>query len=263
MASFIDLHNHILPGVDDGATTLDESVEIARQFVAEGVTTVAATPHLDPERRNGPDVPTVLRGVARVREALEGAGIPLEVVPGNELYLVPEAPEIVQRGTVCKLGESSYLLVELSLASNSRPLFLDDTVFRLQLGGCSVILAHPERYAFVQRDVAALDELRDRGVALQLTAPALLGEYGGPIRRTAEKLLRRGAYMLASSDRHHPGPNRSLAALHDRITGMINEETADLLLSENPARVLSDRPLLEVEGIDEEKSSFFSRLLGR
>jgi protein-tyrosine phosphatase len=263
MGSLIDLHNHILPGVDDGAATLEESVDIARQFLSEGVTRIAATPHLDPERHNGAPADIVQRKVADVRHALAAAGVDLDVAPGNELYLVPDAPNMVRRGDVAKLGDGSYLLIEISLASASRPLFLDETAFQLELAGCSVILAHPERYGFVQRDVSAVDDLRDRGVAMQLTAPALLGEYGGAIRRTAEKLLRRGAYTLGASDRHHPLPGRSLAALHERIASLVDIDTADLLLSENPARVLADRPLIEPEGSDDERKPFFARLIGR
>jgi protein-tyrosine phosphatase len=263
MASLIDLHNHILPGVDDGAVSLEESVEIARQFVSEGVTRIAATPHLDPERHNGASAPVVHSKVVDVRLALASEGVELEVGPGNELYLTPDSPEIVRRGEVSKLGDGNYLLVEVSLASASRPLFLDEIAFQLELAGCSVILAHPERYAFVQRDVAALDELRDRGVAMQVTAPALLGEYGENVRRTAEKLLRRGTYTLGASDRHHPTPGRSLAAMHERIAELVDVETADLLLCENPARVLADRPLIEPESTDDRRGQFFARLLRR
>jgi protein-tyrosine phosphatase len=259
----IDLHNHILPGVDDGAADLKESVEIARQFVAEGVARVAATPHLDPERGNGAPAGVVRRKVAQVRRAVEEAGLNLDVLPGHELYLVPSAPDILRAGDVATLGGGHFVLVELSLVSGERPLYLDDTVFRLQLDGYSVILAHPERYGFVQRDVAALDGLVRRGVALQATAPALLGEYGGGIRRTAERLLRRGLYSLASSDRHHPGHSRSLAQTHERIRSLTNIDTANLLLCENPARVLDDRPLQDAEVDADERSSFFSRLFGR
>jgi protein-tyrosine phosphatase len=259
----IDLHNHILPGVDDGAADLKESVDIARQFVAEGVVRIAATPHLDPERGNGAPAGILREKVAQVRRAVDDAGLNLDVLPGHELYLTPSAPDLLRAGNVFSLGDGHFVLVELSLVSGQRPLYLDDTIFRLQLDGYSVIIAHPERYGFVQRDVGALDGLVGRGVALQATAPALLGEYGGGIRRTAERLLRRGSYSLASSDRHHPGAARSLAQTHERIRSLINIDTADLLLCANPARVLDNRPLQEAEVDPDERSSFFSRLFSR
>lgn len=147
--------------------------------------------------------------------------------------------------------------------SEKKPLYLDDTVFRLQLAGFQVVLAHPERYGFVQREPDSLAPLVERGVALQLTAPALLGEYGGGIRRTAEKLLQLGHYQLGGSDRHHPGPNRSLADLHARVSELAAVDQADLLLKENPARLLAGRPLLEVEAASERTPSFFQRIFGR
>jgi protein-tyrosine phosphatase len=258
----IDLHNHILPGLDDGAVDLPESVEIARQFVSEGVIRIAATPHIDPERGNGAPTALVLRTVSDVRDAVARAGVSLDIVPGNELYLVPQAAELLLAGEVLPLGGGRYVLVELSLIVGERPLYLDDTVFALQRAGYAVILAHPERYAFVQRDTTKLDELVHRGVALQVTAPSLLGEYGQRIRRTAERLLKRGSYSLASSDRHHPGPTRSLADTHDRIAKLTDTDTADLLVRDNPARVLDDLPLHEPE-ILPNRTSLFHRLLRR
>ena len=243
----IDLHNHILPGVDDGAADLDESLQIARQFVSEGVIRVAATPHLDPERGTGIGPPAVQAGVAELQAALDQATIELTVLPGNELYLTPDAPSLVRTGQVSPLGAGSTLLVEISLFADRPPLYLEDTLFHLQLAGYQVVFAHPERYAFVQRDVTSLDQLVTRGVVLQLTAPSLLGEYGASIRRTAVQLLRRGSYATAASDRHHPGPERSLAALHQRITALVDADLADLLLCTNPDRLVAGRPVIQPE----------------
>jgi protein-tyrosine phosphatase len=262
----VDLHNHILYGVDDGAAELEESLDIARQFVSEGVTRIAATPHYkadNPPERRGADAQIVRSKVAELQPALDDAGIALSVLPGNEIYLTPESPDLLTAGRVCSLGGGTTALVELSLMSGKRPLYLDDLIFRLQLAGYQVVLAHPERYGFVEKDTSALDTLVQGGLLLQLTAPALLGDYGGGIRRTAERLLRRGCYSLAASDRHHPGTNRSLAALHERLTQSIDGETADLLLCENPARVLDSEPVIQAELSTDTGSSLFGRMLGR
>lgn len=259
----IDLHNHILPAVDDGAADLAESVEIGRQFVTEGVTRIAATPHLDAERRNGANAPVMRERLALVRGALAAAAVPLEVLPGNELYLTPDAVRLLTSGEASTLGESRYVLVELSVTIGERPLFLDDTVFQLQLAGYSVILAHPERYAFVHRDLSALDGLRDRGVVLQLTAPGLLGGYGNDVRRVAERLLLRGVCDLGSSDRHRPNQKRSLQVMHERLTAVAGSETADLLLRENPARILDNRPVHPAEPVAASGGSVLSRLFRR
>ena len=258
----IDLHNHILPGLDDGARDLTESLEIAAAFASEGVTRVAATPHLDPTNHRGALGSEVRALVEDVQRAIQKARIPLAVLPGQELFLTPDAPHLLREGTALSLNDTRWVLVETSFAALQPPPYLEDTVFRLQVAGFRPILAHPERYAFVQRNLDSVDGLVARGVQLQLTAPALLGDYGRGVRRTAEGLLARGAYTLAASDRHHPGAGRSLVDLHQRISYLTDEETADLLLQDNPDRVLSDREPVPAEQHLVNRSTW-TRLFGR
>src|SRR5947209_7068401 len=110
----IDLHNHILPGVDDGADDLLESVEIARQFAAEGVTCIVATPHLDPLRGTGPGRARVEQLVDEVRAAIRDEGIELTVLAGQEVFLTPEVPRLLEAGDAFPLGASRAVLVECS-----------------------------------------------------------------------------------------------------------------------------------------------------
>jgi protein-tyrosine phosphatase len=145
-----------------------------------------------------------------------------------------------------------------------RPVYLDDLVFQMQLAGYTVILAHPERYRFVQQDLPSVGPLVDRGVMLQATAPALLGEYGPTVKRTAERLLQRGFYALAASDRHHPGPLRSLATMHSRVAALMNVDLADLLLCENPRRVLDGQSVIPPDRMDiPARKGFFDRFRSR
>src|SRR5438270_7960829 len=138
----IDLHNHILPEFDDGAESPEESLDIARQFVSEGVVRVAATPHLNPERQQGASPAEVRQAVETLQATLMEQSIPLTLVPGNELYLTADAPALLRDGGVCTLGGTRWVLVELSLTAGDRPFFLDDVLFQLQLEGFKPILAH-------------------------------------------------------------------------------------------------------------------------
>lgn len=254
----IDLHNHILPALDDGAADIAESLAIARQFVAEGVSAIAATPHLNLSARAPVGREAVERALATVRDAIGREGIELEVAQGEEVYLVPEVLTALEAGQACTLGGSRSVLVELPF--EVKPAYLDDLIFQIQLAGYTLILAHPERYRFVQRDVSAVEPLVDRGVVLQATAPALLGEYGPGVKRTAERLLQRGFYALGASDRHHPGPLRSLVQMHDRITALTNADLADLLLRENPRRVLAGQTVVPPDTTETPvKKGFFER----
>ncbi|GAC1325198.1 MAG: hypothetical protein NVS2B16_20700 [Chloroflexota bacterium] len=261
----IDLHNHILPGIDDGAADLDEALAIARQFAAEGVTQIAATPHFNTRDSRRPRGPAVREMVAALQHALQDQGIALTIVTGNEIFLSPDVPEMLSSGAALPLGDGNAVLVECSF--DHRPLYLDDILFRLQLLGYQPVLVHPERYRFVQSNVESLESLVDRGIVLQLTAPSLLGEYGGAIQRTAEMLLRRGWYGCAASDRHHPGAARSLLSLHQLLTRMAHTELADLLLTVNPQRLLSraaiERPRPTRDARQGRLSRFLSRTTGR
>jgi protein-tyrosine phosphatase len=258
----IDLHCHILPAVDDGAADIEESLAIARQLASEGVTRVAATPHLDPENHRGVSAERVRELVSQLREKVRDAGIAIDIVPGHEIFLTPEVPDLLSQGAAQSLAGGRAVLVELSFFAEERPLFLDDTLFRLQLEGFRPILAHPERYPFVRRDPSVLEPLVSRGVVMQLTAQSLSGLQGPQVRKTAEVLLRKGLYQVASSDRHHPGPDRSLAEMHSRIEEIADTATAEMLLSINPQRLLDD---LEPEAplpVEAEQLSFLGRIFG-
>lgn len=257
----IDLHNHILPGLDDGAADLAESLDMARQFISEGVETIVATPHLDPLNGRGAAAETVRDEVRHLQAALAQADIPLDVLPGSEVFLTPEVPDLLRNGIAAPIAGGPWVVVELPFSQ--RPLYLEDTLFRIEAAGFRPILAHPERYSFVQADVASLDDFVDRGLVLQLTAPALLGEYSTSIRRTAEGLLARGSYALASSDRHHPGSNRSLAAMYGRLVELQDEHTADLLLTRNPRQIIAGGEIALPTTTRPAPRSWWSRWLGR
>lgn len=243
----IDLHNHLLPGLDDGARDLEESVQIARRFVEEGVIEVAVTPHLDPLHQRGATPDRIARVLEEVRGEVTSRQLDLGLHRGQEVFLTPEIVQLLKSGAALPLGRSTYVLVEVSLIALERPAYLDQTLFEMQLAGYRPILGHPERYPFIQREPAAAVELTARGVALQLTAPSLLGEYGSRVRRTSEQLLRLGAYALAASDRHHPGPARSLTTLRARLEKSFGPELSDVLLETNPKRVLGDLPLISCD----------------
>ncbi len=201
----IDLHTHVLPGVDDGCRTIEESVELARAAAADGITALAATPHV---RFDYPTEPaTMERLVAEVRAAVADARIPIEILPGGELALDlfdQLAPEAVRRFGLG--GNPDVVLLEFPYAG--WPLVLDGIVSSLRAGGKTVVLAHPERNAEVQAEPEALADLVGRGVLVQLTAASLDGRLGPSSRRAGRALLERGLAHLLASDAHTPDVRR-------------------------------------------------------
>src|SRR4051794_22440955 len=197
----IDLHSHILPGLDDGPRTLAESVDIARAAVADGTVAMAATPHVRD------DYPTTAAQIARAVDAvsaeLDRLGIPLLLVPGAEIA-VPELTsladtELAQLGLG---GNPQALLVELPYAG--WPLGLQQEVERLTAAGTLVVLAHPERSPEVVADARKLKVLIEAGAVAQVTAASLEGRMGSTARRVGRELIDRGLAHLVASDAHGP-----------------------------------------------------------
>jgi protein-tyrosine phosphatase len=198
----IDLHSHILPGVDDGARTLEESVDIARAAAGDGITAIAATPHV---REDYPtEAETMEQGVAQVRGALAEAGIELELYAGGELAL--DWLDRLEREEIRRFGlggNPAFLLVEFPYFG--WPLDLPDRLFKLRLAGFTPVLAHPERNAEVQEAPERLEGLVETGTLVQVTAASLDGRLGRAPRETGLKLVELGHAHLLASDAHHPG----------------------------------------------------------
>ena len=197
----IDLHSHILPGLDDGARTLEEAVDIGRAAAADGITAIAATPHV---REDYPTDPaTMERGVAQLREALEEAGVNITLYPGGEVALEQLRSERRELRRFGLGGNPSFLLVEFPYFG--WPLDLADRLFLLRLAGITPVLAHPERNADVQAAPGRLAALTDAGTLVQVTAASLDGRLGRSSQETGLELVEAGLAHMIASDAHHPG----------------------------------------------------------
>jgi len=215
----IDLHSHILPGLDDGARTLADSRELARAALEDGVRSIAATPHV-----RAADYPTSVEameaGVASVRRDLEEHGIEIEVLHGGEIALDrlgDLSREELQRFTIGQTGR--YLLVEFPYSG--WPLDLEQRLFELRVAGLESLLAHPERNREVQADPARIEPLVAAGTLVQLTAASLDGRIGRSSQAAAESLLARGLAHVIASDAHTPevrevGMAAAAASLRDQ-----------------------------------------------
>jgi protein-tyrosine phosphatase len=193
----IDLHAHVLPGIDDGPGTIEGSLEMLRAAADDGVTAMACTPHV---RDDYPTRASAMEeALARVRAA--ATDIPIDVLPGGELALDRAASladdELRRFGLG---GNPSVLLVETPYTG--WPLDLGAIAFALAVRGISVVLAHPERNPEVQERPELIDELVERGVLVQLTAASLDGRLGRRPQQSARTLLQRGTAHLLASDAH-------------------------------------------------------------
>jgi protein-tyrosine phosphatase len=260
----IDLHTHILPGVDDGVRTEEDAVEFARMAAADGVLTLVATPHCKDDffdnRRPG-----ILAAVERLQLRLRECGVGLTVLPGAEVYLAPDLVERVRDGRAPTLADNGKtLLLELSLTQY--PVDLENLVFGLRLSGLVVLFAHPERIRYFQEDVRRWEEMVRLGAFGQITTGSVLGTFGTETRTFTETLLRRGlAHVLASDAHGLRGRPPVLSTAVAAVAAIVGDEEARRMVIDRPRALLAGlEPDVRVEPEPRaSKRSFLSRWFRR
>lgn len=233
----IDLHSHILRGVDDGAATLRESVEIARAAVAAGTTAIAATPHV---RDDYPTTAARMRElVEELRAALEETAIPLHIHTGGELAL--DRLDLHDKSQLREFGlaGSSYLLLEFPY--HGWPLELRQRIFEVQVEGFVPVLGHPERNAEVRAAPQRLAPLVEAGAIVQVTAASVDGRLGRSTRATALELIETGLAHLIASDAHTADVRA--VGLAEAAAAVGGGQLASWLTQEVPAAIVSGAPL--------------------
>lgn len=237
----VDIHCHILPGLDDGAADMDESLVMARVAAQSGSRTIIATPHAGhAEAKASPEA--IRAAVKSLQQQVDAAGIDLKILPGMELLCGSRLERILQNGAYLTLAGSRYLLVEF---------YFDETLPAIRgmlhsivEHGLTPVIAHPERYEAVQRDPWVAAAWMEQGYGIQINAGSLLGYLGSDAKRTGKWLVRNGLAHLAASDGHNleTRPPR-LQAVRDYLEDRVSVACAEALLFDNPQRILQDLPL--------------------
>jgi protein-tyrosine phosphatase len=234
----IDIHVHLLPGIDNGPTTMDEALTLAQALVDEGVHTAIATPHYNDEY---PPLPTPLlqEQVSTMQEELDQRNIPLQLLAGHEVLIRPGLLEDLQAGLVATLNGGRYLLLELW--EHSWFSGTEQVIFELRASGIVPIIAHPERYLTFQQTPSRLAALLVEGALTQITAGSLLGIQGDTVRRTAEYLLKKRLVHFISTNAHKAGqhPLYALQALH-RAEQLLNRSLVQQMVEEWPLAIVNN-----------------------
>jgi protein-tyrosine phosphatase len=201
----VDLHSHILPGVDDGAPDVETSIAMARTAAADGIRIMVATPHVSFEYELDPM--DVGRRVGELNLALAKQEVPLAVLPGGEIALTRLAALEPGALRMLSLGAGPYLLVETPYAGAAP--FLEEVLFDLDLRGFRTILAHPERCAMFETDRDRLARLVERGVLCSVNAGSMAGQFGRRVRDFCVHLFRAGLVHNVASDAHDDDVRRA------------------------------------------------------
>ncbi len=204
-----DVHSHLIPGIDDGAKTLDDALNLVKTLYALGYRHLITTPHVMADLY--PNTPADIQdGLARLRQAVQNANMDIAIDAAAEYYIDEYFAALIEYGQLMTLP-GNRVLVEMSTLNAPSHLFND--LFRLQTKGYQPVLAHPERYTFLKDDFRQYARLKDYGCEFQLNLLSLTGYYGKPVRDTAFKLLKQGMINWLGSDMHHEHHATSLKAL--------------------------------------------------
>lgn len=236
----IDIHAHILPGVDDGAEDLDCALEMAALAVESGVTTLVVTPHcVEFSRQNNLWGTELMGRIQDFRTQLRNAQIPLEILPGMEIFGTENVPALLKEGRAIGLNGSRYPLIEFPFYNyEGRATELLEEVLEL---GMRPVIAHPERYQYVQDDPGILNLWVQMGCLLQINKGSLLGRFGPYEERLAFELVDRGFAFAVASDAHSP---RLRTTWMQDVKRLLQEEfseaAAEVLLMHNPLKLINN-----------------------
>lgn len=233
---YIDIHTHILPGIDDGAQDWEQTKRMLKLESEEGVSKVIATPHFDLER-DCPSPAQIQDLVQKANEIARELSLELTIYPGCEVLFSPGIPEAYRRGDILTLAQSSYLMVEFFPRSSFREI--REGVRELCMEGVIPVIAHIERYECLMNEYDRLFELEKMGALMQMNGRSLLGKPWDKRMRMCRKLIRNGFIHFLGSDCHNDTERPpKMQKVYESIVGFCGEEMAESLAGKNAAHIL-------------------------
>ncbi len=241
----VDIHCHILPGVDDGAQSLGDAIAMARMAANCGVTDLAATSHFRGDEQGMTRLATLYRQFRRLENAIAQEKIPLRLHPGAEILCLEQTLDLARENQLPTLGDTRYVLCEFLF--DAPGTYMDDLLEGIAEAGYLPVVAHPERYESIQQDPRRVQRWFRRGYVIQLNKGSILGAFGSRAEDTARLLLERGFVHLIASDAHSPRHRTTdLSILRRWMLDHYPAGYVRLLLEENPGRLLRGREMAPV-----------------
>ena len=235
----LDIHSHILYGIDDGSRTKEESIELLRYLEEQGVEKIIVTPHYI---ENTLYEATISKKQKLIDELSKKTSIKLYI--GNEVYFSDKTLELLRQKKLSCLNNSRYLLIELPMSSKIKDL--DEMIFDLTISGVVPIVAHPERYIYVQNDIKYLDKLKESGALFQSNYGSLTGTYGKKVEKTIKKLLKNGYISFMGTDIHHIDHKIDIETATKKLKKIVkNEKIIEDITINNIQKVIDNIKLWE------------------
>jgi protein-tyrosine phosphatase len=245
----IDLHCHMLPGIDDGAPDRGVALAMARCAVADGITVTACTPHIYPglydNDRNG-----IARAIKAFQDLLAEEGVQLRLVNGADTHLAPDLIAGIREGRVPTLNDSRYLLLEPP--HHSMPPRFEESVFSLRTAGIIPVITHPERLSWIEDNYGIFQRLVQGGSWMQVTSGSLTGRFGSRPRYWGERMLDEGLVHILATDSHHIDRRPPLLAEgREAAAKRVGEAEAWHMVRTRPQGIIDDIPVEDMPGLPE------------
>jgi protein-tyrosine phosphatase len=251
----IDIHSHVLPGLDDGSRSIEESIMILKQMASLGFHHVVATPHYITGSSYRSNNETKMKLIQEIQNQLNKENIDITLYLGNEVYIDNDIPLLVEKKEIAPINESKYLLIELP--RNGKINDLNDLLFKLRTKNIIPILAHPERYQCLQEYPAYMDELVVQGALFQVNFESIHGKYGKHAKKLAEYILKHKKFHFLATDIHHMDSSffKEFPTLKKEIIKIIGPEKFREVTVLNPSAVLKGE-FINSEFAEEKKKKF-------
>ena len=230
----VDIHNHLLYGVDDGSVSVEDSIKVLKDMEMSGYTDIILTPHYINDSRYSNTRSDNLRRLEILKEAVRKNNISINLFLGNEIYIDDDIKELIDKDIVSTLNNTNYVLFELPMSGEYSGY---QEIFKYFLSkGFKVVLAHPERYLSFQEDFNKIYELDDMGVYLQGNIDSLVGKYGPQAERMIIRLLKENKLAFLATDIHHKKHNYSKwIEAKNKALKYVSAEVYDTLTRINPS----------------------------
>ncbi len=241
MQESIDIHCHIMPGVDDGSKDMETSIQMLKIAEKNGITHVILTPHHKPMHHNvSPDHNVLYR--KELQQQIDELGIKIKLFSGNEIYYSDETQRELEQGKICTLADSDYVLVEFHPTNPYKAIH--NAVYQIQGAGFIPILAHVERYSDIVSHPAYVEELINMGCYIQVNASSVMGKYGFGIRHFTRKLLKKKLVHFIATDAHDVGSRApELAECRNYVDKKFGDDYGRRIFYSNAATVIRNEAL--------------------
>lgn len=252
----IDFHSHIVYDVDDGAESIEDSVQILKNAENAGFKSIILTPHYM-ENYYEVQKDEIKQKIEIINEKCKEENINIKLYQANEIYITNHISELLKEGIASSINNSQYVLFELPM--NEEPANLLEVVYSLLENGKTPIIAHPERYAYIQKEPNKLLELIETGVLFQTNYGSILGQYGKEIQKTANLLLEHNFIHFLGSDVHKTGRiYTNIEEIKKQLRKIISEEKIEELTEKNAEKVLKNEKI-EIEMPSKIKQGFLKK----